>query len=298
MKYSIAEPLLCSEKGKSVIYLLSHLIFLTFILLFFNSCSTTCKICRNYPQRHWPKYAQHDRVPTSQLTPHDLKVVSFNLYHCRNIEEAIDLFKDTPELKDADFILLQEKDFNGIKLFADALQYNYVYYPSAVHQKFRKDFGNAVLSKWPIVDNEKIILTGNYEEHLQRIAVGITALVGEKKLKVYSIHQGVLIESDERSIQLEKVLQNLDPSIEKIIIGGDFNTITKRNLKVVSETFKKHQFNYATKEIGWTYQIKLLLYKKFILDHIYTRGIEVMESGRIVNFVASDHIPIWVKFKL
>jgi len=128
--------------------------------------------------------------------------------------------------------------------------------------------------------------------------VGITALIGEKKIKVYSIHLGVFIEPDERSIQLEKVLQNLDPSIEKIIIGGDFNTITKRNLRAVSETFKKHQFNYATKEIGWTYQIKLLLYKKFILDHIYTRGIEVMESGKTASFVASDHIPIWVKFKL
>ena len=51
----------------------------------------------------------------------ELRVVTFNIQYSVEIDKAIRLFKSAPELRDADFVLLQEMDEDGVRRIADAL---------------------------------------------------------------------------------------------------------------------------------------------------------------------------------
>ena len=49
-------------------------------------------------------------------------------------------------------------DEPGARAFADSLGFGYVYFPATLHPVTGRDFGNAVLSRFPIEDERKIVL--------------------------------------------------------------------------------------------------------------------------------------------
>jgi len=87
-----------------------------------------------------------------------LRVVTWNLHHGEKLEQAIETLEDAPELRDADILLLQEIDVEGVEAIAQKLHYNYVYYTAFFHPRFKKEFGNAILTKWPLSNPDKIVL--------------------------------------------------------------------------------------------------------------------------------------------
>ena len=97
----------------------------------------------------------------------------------RNIDGAIALLSRTPELRDADVVLLQEMDSSGTERIANALGMWHVYYPAIYHRRTRRDFGNAVLSRFPIVEDRKIILPhASRYARTHRIATAATIQAG------------------------------------------------------------------------------------------------------------------------
>ncbi|NOR90084.1 MAG: hypothetical protein GQ524_07495 [Anaerolineales bacterium] len=85
----------------------------------------------------------------------DITVVSSNTHFVENIGLAIEELQELPKI---DILLLQEVDEIETDRIARALKHNYVYYPASVHTKHDKNFGNAILSSWPIKESEKLIL--------------------------------------------------------------------------------------------------------------------------------------------
>jgi hypothetical protein len=85
-----------------------------------------------------------------------VRVVSFNLKEGEAVREAAAMLRDDDDLRDADVVLLQEMDAVGADWIADALGMAWVYYPATL--RAGRGFGNAVLSRWPIVDDQKVIL--------------------------------------------------------------------------------------------------------------------------------------------
>jgi hypothetical protein len=85
----------------------------------------------------------------------DLTVISSNTHFVENIGLAIEELGEIPNI---DILLLQEVDEIETERIARALKQNYVYYPASVHTKHDKNFGNAILSNWPIKESEKLIL--------------------------------------------------------------------------------------------------------------------------------------------
>jgi endonuclease/exonuclease/phosphatase family metal-dependent hydrolase len=87
-----------------------------------------------------------------------LRIVSFNIEFGVHVDSAIGLLTSDPALRAADVILLQEMDGEGTERVADALGFWYVYFPAIYHLRTHREFGNAVLSRWPIVEDRKILL--------------------------------------------------------------------------------------------------------------------------------------------
>ncbi|HDZ59187.1 MAG TPA: endonuclease/exonuclease/phosphatase family protein, partial [Actinobacteria bacterium] len=88
----------------------------------------------------------------------ELNVVSWNIKFAREIDTAIAELNETDQLRNADIMLLQEMDDEGVDAIARSLGLNYVYFPASVHCRTGKKFGNAVLARWEISGSAKLLL--------------------------------------------------------------------------------------------------------------------------------------------
>src|SRR5512134_1621026 len=100
-------------------------------------------------------YAPSAPVGFSPAAP--LRVVTFNIKFAREIDRAVAVLEGD-SLRDADILMLEEMDDQGVDRIARALGLNYAYYPATVHPGNGKYFGPAVLSRWPIERSWKVLL--------------------------------------------------------------------------------------------------------------------------------------------
>ena len=86
-------------------------------------------------------------------------------------------------------------DGPGAARVARALDMNLVYYPAVRHPSSDRDFGNAVLSRWPVLRHKKVILPhrGRFGK-TQRIGVLAVIDVDGREVTVASVHLATPIE--------------------------------------------------------------------------------------------------------
>jgi len=259
-------------------------------------CASTLLSCGkavNYLDPVRPRYSG-TFAEKSPVHIDPLMVVSFNIKFSDKINSAESELNTYEPLKDADIVLLQEMDNTGTRRIAEALQYNYVYYPANIHPNHDKDFGNAILSKWPITQDKKIILPfEDSRTHARRIAVAAFVHAGECKVLVYSTHLATIWSGEEKSmLQADAILKSIPPNYPYVIIGGDFNTLTRGRYENLENKFLHHGYILATAGIGKT--VKAWPFR-FQADHIFIRGFRPVDAGKVEKSGASDHFPIWVK---
>ena len=258
----------------------------------------TGKHHHNYPHSNRPRYVSLDKAAHNIKPEETIRVITYNIKLAKNTRQALRLLSDHHKLGDADIICLQEMDHHGVELIADALKYNFVYYPAILHPRHDKDFGNAILTKWPIIADQKIILPKLGTGKLQRIAVNATLLINHTLVTVFCVHMEMFTRHHQRRIPIDRIIDSIEPSITHCIVAGDFNTFNKSHCRAILKPFKEANFQLATGAIEWTYKYWYLLNKRSTLDHIFTRGMSVVNTGRVDDRVASDHIPIWGELKI
>ncbi len=231
-----------------------------------------------------PRYAGADLL--APIAGGDtIHVVTFNVKYAVRVQEAIQLLRADTALRDADIVLLQEMDEPGARAVADSLRMSWVYYPASRHPRTGRDFGNAVLARWPIADDRKVVLP-----HLarwrrsQRVAVGATVLVGDLPVRVYSVHLATMIGNGptKRREQLAAVLDDA-ASYPAVVIGGDFNS------ESVAEIAAERGYAWPSRGLPHTNAL-------WTFDHVLLRGLALARDGAIgVRDAAgaSDHKPVW-----
>ena len=242
-----------------------------------------CAHARNYTDVAAPRYAVARWVDSSVVPPDTVKVVSFNVQFSVHADIAVDLLRWNDSLRNADAILLQEMDEAGVKMIADSLGMGYVYYPASRHPKTGRDFGNAIVSRWPLVDDRKIILPhlARYNA-TQRIAVAATMVMGERQVRLYSVHLATLIANGptQRREQFAAVLADAD-SFPVALIGGDFNSETVPSIGL------SRNMTWPTRGLPHTAAL-------WTIDHMLLRGLTTASLGIVRNVHgASDHRPVW-----
>src|SRR6266508_1323895 len=184
------------------------------------------------PARHdtrpaGPRYAGGPRVGHAGKAADagTRRIVSFNIEFGVHVGSAIGLLTSDPALRAADVILLQEMDGEVTERVADALGLWYGYFLSIYHLRTRREFGNAVLSRWPIVEDRKILLphTARFSR-TQRTATAATLRVGESLVRAYSTHLSTMtdVAPAGRRDQLRTILSDA-AQYPRVIIGGDMN---------------------------------------------------------------------------
>src|SRR5688572_5301860 len=188
--------------------------------------STACITARNYTAQQSPRYAGEPPPHLVNTKPSDaIKVVSFNVAFAEQIDSALKVLTTDDALRGADVILLQEMDVPAVRYIARTLGMWYVYYPATRHFVHQRDFGNAVLSRWPIVSDSKIMLPYHARVwRTARTATGATIRIDSVEIRVYSAHLGTYanITNSQRREQLETIIKDAAP-YQRVILGGDMN---------------------------------------------------------------------------
>jgi endonuclease/exonuclease/phosphatase family metal-dependent hydrolase len=242
----------------------------------------------NYTDPAGPRYAGGSATATATDT---LGVVTFNIKFARNIEHPIALIRGAAELRAPDVLLLQEMDAQGVSAIADALRLSYVYYPSTVHPIARQDFGCAILSRFALLDDRKILLPHVARlRRIQRAAVAATIDVGGKRIRIYNVHLSTMIDNGPRQ-RREQVNAVLDDAARyaHAIIGGDFNSDR------VAGVALQHGFAWPTRGLGPTNAL-------WAMDHVLLKGLALAAPdafGAVRDTVgASDHKPVWARISV
>ena len=221
-----------------------------------------------------------------------LRIVTFNVKFARHIDRAVELLRGNETLQGVDILALQEMDEQGVDKIARRLGLNYVYYPAVIHKAHGRNFGNALLSPWGIVEDQKILLPHpGRARQVPRIAVAGTLAVGGRQLRVYSLHLGTALEirPGQRKDQVEAVLQDARNFSGSVIIVGDMNA------RGIGRFLERHGYYWATKPVRRTISL-------FAWDHIFLRGFDMNQVNDVGvvrdNQKSSDHKPVWITLRL
>lgn len=250
---------------------------------------SACATARNYPDPAGPRFHGEFAGQPALAT---IKVVTLNLKYSKRTATAVQLLRQEGALRDADVVALQEMDDAGSADMARALSLNYVYYPGAVHPKTKRNFGNTILTRWPIEADAKLLLPhpGRFRK-MRRIAVAATIRVRDVPVRFYSVHMETpgAVSGGQRQEQAEVVVKDA-AGYDRVIVAGDFN-----NTGIVARVFQDAGYTWITRGIGNTIS-------HFSWDHVFTRGLRLrdfasagaLEERRGV----SDHKPVWVELVL
>lgn len=171
-----------------------------------------------------------------------LRLLTYNIHKCiggidrRYRPERI---RDVIGHYDADLALLQEVDslasrsnnHHQVDLLGDMLGYRYrAFFPNV---RLRKGgaYGNAILSRYPIVDAENIDLTIPSRKRRSvlhsRIRLQVDSFGHTRSLHVFNLHLG--LSGRERKVQLRKFLAShpFEKFEQKtpVLVAGDFNDV-------------------------------------------------------------------------
>ena len=226
-----------------------------------------------------------------------IKIVSYNIRYSLKIDDAIALIQNSPALSNADVICLQEMVPGGVEKIAKALQYKFIYHAATYHSKIKEDFGNAVLSKWPILDHSKIVLPKLGLAKMRRIAVRARLRIQDEDITVVCVHLSILATAAERKILIRLILDSIPSSTQYCVIAGDFNTFTQKSTETIVSAFKEGGYHLATRQLNFSYRHWYLFNKKSVLDHIFCKGFNIVSTGKVSDFSPSDHLPIWAELQ-
>ncbi len=259
-----------------------------------------CAQATNYLGPLEPRYEQALAPPVAPAAcagrTGAFTVVTFNVQYAKKVDLAIDVLRSTPALRDADVLLLQEMDPPGVERIAAALAMNAVFLPSGWHPSTRRDFGPAVLSRWPIEGGRRIVLPHRaLRTGLATTVTAATVRCGAIRVGVMSVHLPSPggASDDERRDQIEVLLASAASIDGPLVIGGDFNA------GWIGPLFEKAGFTWVNKDQPGTRSFLGIGLK---LDHVFVRGLRPRGGGPAAGVAdargASDHKPLWARLEL
>jgi endonuclease/exonuclease/phosphatase family metal-dependent hydrolase len=237
-----------------------------------------------------------------------LRVLTYNIHRAIGVDRRFrpERIHQILSHYDADVVLLQEVDdgvprsreMNLAKTIAEELQYPH-FALGRNHRLKKGSYGNATLSRFPIVRQRNIDLT--IGEKKRRGCQHTTLDLGNDELEVFNLHLG--LSGRERESQIGILVRSSEfPGLfgtGPCLVAGDFNDWRSRIRPVLTEVFR---FSSATERRSrWNRAIPTYpsLSPRGALDRVYYRGIDLVGARRCrlsLSRVASDHLPVIADF--
>jgi endonuclease/exonuclease/phosphatase family metal-dependent hydrolase len=218
-----------------------------------------------------------------------LKVMTFNIHHGKGIDGKTDLSRILAEImkSEADIVALQEVDrYQPRSFFRDQLAIltrgsgMYSCYSSSLNFGFSQ-YGNAILSKWPIVSKSTIYMDGGFERrsilHAKIKVIGRCSGL-ESEIIIVNTHLGV--RAQEYKWQMPILCKIIADLPKPTILLGDFNMEPSNiTLKIIDPSWHKISLDrpQATMQNGKQ------------IDHIFVNSGFLNARAWLQETTASDH---------
>lgn len=225
-----------------------------------------------------------------------MKVVSWNIRFGEDVAGAIRDLRELSVLRDADIVLLQEMDATGTATIAEAIGMHHAYFSAGPHQRTGRDFGNAVLTVWPIIDAAELVLPHTAAVSGQpRSATRAQMDVNGMTVTAYSVHTEIPLLSLSRRTDQFAALADDVAGVDDgpVVVGGDFNTAGRRSDRALRSIMQRAGLRHASEQAAQTYR---RLHWPMRLDHVFARELTNTASGISLQATASDHHPVWSTF--
>lgn len=246
----------------------------------------------------------------------DFRIISYNIHRAIGVDRRFrpERIATILEHYDADIVLLQEVDVDvprskRLNLASElAGRLNYPHYAVGLNVQLRQGmYGNATLSRYPIVAERNIDLTIDSSKARGCLYTTLALPIENGQnmnLAVFNLHLG--LSSQERTRQVGRVV--CSPEFKALdlnapcLVAGDLNDLRTRLAPIFTDIL---EFDCATNQ-SLGYQNSLLTYPSFSpttgLDKIFCRGeIQILRGRRCrlgIARVASDHLPVIADLQL
>jgi len=224
-----------------------------------------------------------------------VRVISWNIQYGIESELAATEIAAAPEMRDFDVLLLQEMDEPGTAVIAEALGASYAYTTAGPHASTGRDFGNAVVTRWPIRRSAEVPLPHRASVSGQpRSATHAVVDVEDREVSAYSVHTEIPSLRLARRVEQFATLArdaNWHP-IDLVVVGGDFNTVTTRGVRALVDTMRTAGLEKVSSATAPSYRRGG---RDLVLDHVFAAGFEASAAGIVEGTTASDHAPLWVE---
>lgn len=231
----------------------------------------------------------------------DVKVMSYNIHHGVGIDGVLSLERITDVIRDsgAEIVGLQEVDrFYGArsdfqdqaKRLAELLGYHYIYganlnLPAAEGQTENRQYGTAILSKYPIIYSENTHLSSFGRE--QRGVLFAKINIRGVHLGVYNTH--LALSASDRLTQVAEIQELASQYNGPKVIIGDLNALP--NSDEVQYLMREGNFSDTFEGVEYNNTFPVINPDRRI-DYILTsNGIE-FSNQQVLHTEASDHLPI------
>lgn len=226
--------------------------------------------------------------------------MTFNMRHGRGIDWKVNLERIAELIKqeNVDIVGLNEVDkhFSIRSKFIDQalwlskqLDFHYAFGPAFSFWKNKREYGNAILSRYTIL---------HYRNHIFRLKVPVaepraileaTINVDDKNINIFVSHLSIhpLLRG-----KMVRYLLNID-STSPTILMGDFNCKPcSHSYEKLVQTFK--DCFECESHSGFTFPAKK---PRSRIDYIFTSNHFEAVSAHVVKSEASDHLPVSVHLK-
>lgn len=242
-------------------------------------------------------YAKHSRV----------RVMSFNIHHGADHANVLDLERIALDIESsgADIIGLQEVDnhfssrsdfVDQAAWFAERLDMHVAYGANldrdpASGQTERSQYGNAILSDYPILSSQNHLLNlTDYPERKseQRGLVEAVINIRGERISFFTTHLDSR-RTEQRLLQVKDILAITESHDRPTVVVGDMNA--RPNEPEVLELLTEFDDTFADLGQGdeFTYPSDTPIAR---IDYILTRGIATALSAEVIHTKSSDHFPI------
>lgn len=249
-----------------------------------------------------------------------LKILCVNLWQGGNLmDEILDFLKH----EDADIVLMQEvydghdlaweRKFRSMDVLREALGYSYEHFAPAFLERteFGKvEQGNAVLSKFPILDREIYFYDQPYGEredkpeyfettprNLQRVGIQIN----DRILQVFNT-QGVWgkdgNDNERRLMMAQTIVEAIKP-YELVVLAGDFNVQEKTKSIAMIDEHLVNLFKHDNRSTSFNMKHKTNLgFATAVVDMMFVSpSLNVLEHRQCGENV-SDHLALTATFEI
>jgi len=241
-------------------------------------------------------------IPESDIED-TLIVMTYNIHHGRGTDGKVDIDRIADLLIEskADIVALQEVDIHTersgkidiAKILSEKTGLKFTAFGKNLEFE-GGEYGNAILSRYPI-ENEENIHFKNISGEQRGVQAAIIKIY-QKSLLFLNTHLDHTGNDDsERVLYAEKIRDEIIPFYDQqvIFLAGDLNDVPgSRTYQIINRRLKDAWFEAGTGE-GFTIPVKNPNRR---IDYIFYSGNIMPKEAKVIQTGASDHLPLVVKF--